>query len=52
MKKPLSANFSDIASIALVQKSLEGDKNGLNQLIKIHIPIELPSQTEEKPFNY
>jgi RNA polymerase sigma factor (sigma-70 family) len=39
MKKPLSANFSDIASIALVQKSLAGDKNALNQLIEIHEPF-------------
>jgi len=39
MKNPLSSNFSDGASIKLVQKSLEGDKNALNQLIKIHEPF-------------
>jgi RNA polymerase sigma factor (sigma-70 family) len=39
MKKPISTNVSDIASTALVQKSLEGDSNALNQLIKIHEPF-------------
>jgi RNA polymerase sigma factor (sigma-70 family) len=39
MKKPISTNVSDIASTALVQKSLEGDRNALNQLIKIHEPF-------------
>ncbi len=39
MKNPLSLNFSDSTSIELVQKSLEGDKNALNQLIKIHEPF-------------
>ena len=39
MKNPISTNVSDIASTALVQKSLEGDRNALNQLIKIHEPF-------------
>ena len=39
MKKLSSINVSDIASTALVQKSLEGDRNALNQLIKIHEPF-------------
>ena len=39
MQKPLSVNFSEITNIALVRKSLEGDKNALNQLIKIQEPF-------------
>jgi RNA polymerase sigma factor (sigma-70 family) len=39
MKNPLSSNFSDTASIELVEKSLAGDKNALNQLIKVHEPF-------------
>ncbi|ARV05432.1 RNA polymerase subunit sigma-70 [Polaribacter sp. SA4-10] len=39
MTNPLSSNFSDTASIELVQKSLAGDKKALNQLIKIHEPF-------------
>jgi RNA polymerase sigma factor (sigma-70 family) len=39
MKNPLSSNFSDTASIELVQKSLAGDKIALNKLIKIHEPF-------------
>ncbi len=39
MKNPLSLNFSDSTSVELVQKSLAGDKNALDQLIKLHEPF-------------
>jgi RNA polymerase sigma factor (sigma-70 family) len=39
MKNPLSSNFSDAASTELIKQALEGDKNALNELIKIHEPF-------------
>ena len=39
MKNPISDNQSENIEIALVKKSLQGDKDALNQLIQLHQPF-------------
>ena len=39
MKNPLSTNYSEESNRNLVEKSLEGDRQAMNQLIQLHQPF-------------